>query len=286
MIAPYDETAIRTEAPFGAFRPTLMQNWMRGLARALPYNYAGRKLASLLLGPAGGRRTCAFDVEIFGSQKARLHPGDNICEKRVYLTPHHWDPVERALLARAIGSHTDDSFVFADIGANAGLYTLFARAETLRAGRKFRALCVEPDPEMRARLAFNVAASGAKEEIEIFPYAATAADGPVGFAVNRKSRGMSHVDASGALTVEGRSLVSILNEADVSRLDAMKIDIEGHEYDALEAFFENAPPGLLPQLVFLETSHEAPERAASALVLSAGYRVALANSLNTVFVRG
>lgn len=274
-----------TGPPFGAYAPTPLQKRMRALARALPYTYLGRKLASALLGPAGGRGPRAFDVEIFGSQKARLHPGDNICEKRVYLTPHHWDPEERAFLARAIQAHTEDLFIFADIGANAGLYALFARAEAGRAGRKLRAFCVEPDPEMRARLAFNVAASGAGEEIAIFPYAATAADGPVGFAINRASRGMSHVDASGALMVEGRSLFSIVSEAGVPRIDAMKIDIEGHEYPALEAFFAEAPAALLPKLIFLETSHETPGRGASALVLKAGYRVALANSLNAVFER-
>ena len=270
------------DPPFGALRPGALEERFRGLARGLARNYAGRKLASLLLGPAGGRAKRAYDVEIFGSQKARLHPFDNICEKRVYLTPQHWDAAERALLANRIAAQQGDDFIFADIGANVGLYTLFARAEAQRAGRRLRAICVEPDPDMRARLAFNIAASVAREEIDILPYAATAAEGPVRFSVNRQSRGMSRIAAGGEIEVEGRTLASLLSGQ--TRIDAMKIDIEGHEYSVLEAFFRTAPRRLWPDLMIMETSHEAADKSAKALVLDKGYEIALENGLNSVLV--
>lgn len=270
------------DPPFGALRPGALEERFRALARGLPANYAGRKLASLLLGPAGGRAKRAFDVEIFGSQKARLHPFDNICEKRVYLTPQLWDAEERARLGERIAAHSGADFIFADIGANVGLYTLFARAEAQRAGKRFRAICIEPDPEMRARLVFNIAASGAQEEIEILPCAATATEGPVRFSVNRQSRGMSRIAAGGELKVEGRPLARLL--AGAPRIDAMKIDIEGHEYSVLDAFFRTAPRALWPPLLIIETSHEAPDAPAKGLVAGKGYDIALANTLNTVFV--
>lgn len=271
--------------PFGALAPTPAQQRARSLARRLPANWLGRKAASLLLGPAGGRKRRAYDVDIFDGQRARLHPADNISEKRVYLTPQLWDGAERAALAAAIAAHGDGVFRFMDIGANAGLYTLFARACARRAGLAFRALCVEPDPEMRDRLAFNAQASGAAGDIRLLPYAAAGEDGPLRFAVNAASRGLSHLDAAGGLNVEGRTILSMLTEAaetDAPRLDAMKIDIEGHEYPALEAFLRDAPRALWPRLILCETAHESPARSAKALLVAAGYSEVLQTKRNFV----
>lgn len=272
------------EPPFGAMRPSPAQERARASAQHLPASYAGRKLASLLLGLAGGRQKRAFDVDIFRGQKARLHPFDNICEKRVYLTPQLWDPQERAFLSQHIASLASPDFFFADIGANVGLYTLFARGEALHAGKAFRAICVEPDPEMRARLMQNVAFSDAQGEVAILPFAATAAPARLRFSINRESRGMSHIAPDGEIEVEGRSLLSLLESA--PRIDAMKIDIEGHEYAALAAFFANAPRTLWPRLLMMETSHEDNDRSASRLASGAGYRPALNTGLNTLFLLG
>ncbi|MEQ8936301.1 MAG: FkbM family methyltransferase [Amphiplicatus sp.] len=274
------------EEPFGALAPSPMQARARRLAHRLPHSYFGRKAASLLLGPAGGRQGRAFDVEIFGSQRARLSPADNICEKRVYLTPQHWDPEERTILAGAVAAHRDGLFRFLDIGANAGLYTLFARACAIKRGLHLNAICVEPDPEMRARLAFNVEASGAADDISLLPYAATAADGPLRFAVNVKSRGLSHIDEAGGLVVEGRTIVSMLAESAARRIDALKIDIEGGEYPALKAFFDEAPRALWPRLILCETSHEDPTQSTKALMLAAGYVETLQTQRNFVGTLG
>lgn len=269
-------------APFGALAPAPAQERVRRLAHRLPANWLGRKAASLLLGPAGGRARRAFDVDIFDGQRARLHPADNICEKRVYLTPQLWDGAERAALAAAIAGHDDGVFRFMDIGANAGLYTLFARACAARAGIGLRTIAVDADPEMRARLAFNAAASGATDDILVLPYAAAGEDGPLRFAVNVASRGLSHVDPAGGLTVEGRTILSMLTEAGVTRLDAMKVDIEGHEFPALEAFLRDAPRALRPRLVICETSHESPARSAKTLLVAAGYGKILQTPRNFV----
>lgn len=266
---------------FGALRPGATAQKFRAVGHMLPANYLGRKVASLLLGPAGGRVRRAYDVDVFGTQKARLHPFDNICEKRVYLTPQHWDSEERALLAKRVIAHPHDDFFFADIGANVGLYTLFARAEAQKSRKSFRAFCVEPEPEMRARLAFNVAASDGRAEIEILPFAAAASDGPMPFAVNVQSRGMSRVAKSGETQVEGRTLAALLAHA--PRIDAMKIDIEGQEFAALAAFFRSAPKARWPHFLIVETSHQAPNRSVKTLVLGEGYKTVLENGLNAVF---
>ena len=270
-------------APFGAFRPSPAQERFRALGARLPANYFGRKAASLLLGPAGGRARRAYDVAVFGSQKARLHPFDNICEKRVYLTPQLWDGEERALLGAAIAKFRGAVFTFVDVGANVGLYTLFARSEAIRAGARLHAVCIEADPEMTARLKFNIEASGASSEAAAFNCAASAAEGEVRFSVNRKSRGLSRIDPDGVTRVKARPLRAILADAGVTRVDAMKIDIEGHEYEALGAFFRDAPQELLPGLMIVETSHASQGRTPEILLRDKGYRVLATTPRNTVF---
>ncbi len=47
-------------------------------------------------------------------------------------------------------------------------------------------------------------------------------------------------------------LQRILEEAGVSRVDALKIDVEGFEDRVLTGFFKQAPPSLWPRAVVIE----------------------------------
>jgi FkbM family methyltransferase len=269
---------------FGAYAPSAAQERLRAIGHRLPANYIGRKTASMLLGLAGGRARRVYDVAVFDSQKARLHPYDNICEKRVFLTPQFWDPEERAALARAIARHSGSEFYFVDIGANVGLYSLFALAEARRRGVSLRSLCIEPDDEMRRRLAFNVMASGAEAAICIAPYAVAGKDGRARFSVNAQSRGMSRLKAGGETEIEARALAGLVRESGFARVDAMKIDIEGGENAALAPYFA-ASGAPRPAMIILETTHDGPECAAADLVIAAGYRTLIKTPLNSVLER-
>lgn len=269
--------------PFGALAPTPAQDRWREIGSRLPRNYFGRKAASLLLGPAGGRARRAYDVEIFGSQRARLHPFDNICEKRVFLTPQLWDFSERAFLAELIARHEEPQFNFVDVGANVGLYSLFVRAETRRRGLALRAVCIEPDPEMRRRLEFNVIASQAEEEIKALAFAANSTTALLKLAVRADSRGMTRIDEAGDLIAQGRPLAELVS--DFERIDAMKVDIEGHEFPTLERFFDTAPPAAFPRALLIETQHEKEGRSAFALAAARNYRTAVRTPLNVVLIR-
>lgn len=269
--------------PFGALRPSPFQDRLRALGERLPRNYLGRKAASLLLGPAGGRAARAYDVAVFGSEKARLHPFDNICEKRVYLTPQMWEFEERQILGDLISGHRGRSFDFLDVGANAGLYTLFACAQARKAGVSLKAVCIEADPEMAKRLQFNVFASSAAEMVRIFNCAASDREGDIRFTVNQSSRGLSRVDPDGEMLVAARPLSDICAEAGLQKIDAMKIDIEGHEFAALGAFFRDASASLRPSLIILEISHQPDVNATQSLLADAGYVRRFATRRNAVF---
>lgn len=275
-----------SQTRFGSYAPTAIAEKVRKITHRLPPNYVGRKLASVLLGPAGGRAKRPYDVTVFETEKARLHPFDNICEKRVYATPQFWDVVERAELAAHITASSQSEFYFLDVGANAGLYTLFACAAAKRAGKTMNAACIEPDAEMRSRLAFNISACDAQDNIRIYPYAAAANRGPLNFAVNSESRGLSKVDERGSSIVQGAPLTEIIQaETGFPRIDAMKIDIEGHEYPALDSFFSTAPKSILPALIILEISHEDEQSSALARCEQAGYMASAQTKMNAVLKR-
>ncbi len=275
-----------TEA-FGACAPTRREEIFRQWAHRLPANAFGRRAASLLLGPAGGRSGAPKDVAVFESQRARLRPFDNICEKRVYATPQLWDARERAALAGHIHRHGGEVFCFVDIGANAGLYSLFAREAAMDCGVRIKIAAVEPDPEMRARLAFNIDASDARDDIAIYPYAAYSRRERLRFAPSPASRGMGRLAAEGSLEVEAAPLDEIIGDlAGFPRIDAMKIDIEGGEYEALEPLLTQGARSLRPAFLILETSHEgAGARSALDLCLDAGYALSFRTRMNAVLRR-
>ncbi len=271
-------------AHFGAYCPTGLTAFARNCAQRLGITTPEKWLRSLLFRLAGGKKRKPRDVTVFESQRARLHPYDNICEKRVYAGSTHWDTKERARLAEAIAEHEEDLFYFLDIGANAGLYSLFARATALKSQKSILIACVEPDVSMRARLQFNIASSDAERDILIFPYAAMNARGPVRFSANTKNRGTSCIDENGSTTVEGVPLAEIIKEANFPRVDAMKIDIEGAEFPVLKTFFHETSQTLWPKLAILEVAHDREDHPTLRLFLERGYSITEKSKLNVVLV--
>ncbi|MEM9704863.1 MAG: FkbM family methyltransferase [Pseudomonadota bacterium] len=279
----------RKQPPFGAYKPSSFQELVRTLAAKLPDRPLSRKLASLLLGPAGGRAKRGYDVSVFGDQRARLHPFDNICEKRVYLTPQFWDPAERSALSGLIAqmsARNQDTIRIVDVGANAGLYTLFLRSVCKAHGMEPSVIAIEPDPEMRARLEFNLEASDAADDTRIIGLAASDQSGALRFTVNKTSRGMSKVDADGQTTVAAAPLLEILNHhQDFQKIDILKIDIEGHEAPVLSTFFAEAPDHIMPQHILTEVSHDAQEKPLVTMISEHGYKVVLETPLNALLTR-
>lgn len=101
-----------------------------------------RRLAGSAL--AGG----PVDIEALGA-RMRLHPYTNICEKKMLYTPATFDAQE----LRILGDRLRDGFVFIDIGANIGAYSLFVAGRT---GPSARILAIEPQPHIFDRLTRNI----------------------------------------------------------------------------------------------------------------------------------
>lgn len=224
--------------------------------RAMPANWLGLSIAKLLRKLTLQR--CRYtgegiDTDLWGL-RLRLYPARNGCEKGALFTPQMYDVTERAAIKGAIGICAAHPFTFIDIGANAGLYSLYVAAETCD---RARIIAIEPQPAMVERLIYNIKVNMLRS-IAVIPAAVTASEGTVLLGLNPRDAGGAGVlgkrPGNPAITVAARPLAAILDDAGVDRIDALKIDIEGAEDEALAPFLASAPASLLPRLVIIEDS--------------------------------
>jgi FkbM family methyltransferase len=162
--------------------------------------------------------------------RLRLDPEDVI--HRLLLLDGNWEPQ----VWQGIASHLREGCVFVDVGAHIGYYTLKA-AQMVRATG--RVLAFEPNPSTRDLLAANVGASRAGN-VTILPYACCdrdcelqLIDGPAshtGSASLARENAERFSGSTGAsCAVLGKKLDDIVAELALSRLDVLKIDVEGAE---------------------------------------------------------
>jgi FkbM family methyltransferase len=264
------ETIGNDLSAFGRYRPQGAVARILELTRGASSSWAGKRraffLRSMAIKALKGR---PLDVETLGA-RMRLYPFNNVCEKRILFTPQYFDLAERELLQ----SRVKPDFVFIDIGANIGGYSLFAAAA---AGPNARILAIEPQPEIFERLVYNIR-QNPFASIKALDCAVADVDGEITLFIDADNRGETsmriiNTDSVAAhLRVPAKSLYNIVAEEGFDRIDAMKLDVEGAEDLILEPFFRESSENLWPQLLLIEF---APERWAidlPALLAERGYK--------------
>jgi FkbM family methyltransferase len=268
--------------PFGAFAPRGVLARIIAWTRCAPDSFLGRKTAYALR--RLGLRSLAgapVDIESLGA-KMRLYPDGNVCEKRVLFTPQYFDQRERDLLAGRIR----EGFRFIDIGANIGAYSLFVAA---KAGPGARILAVEPQPDVFARLAFNIA-QNPFGTVKAIACALADKPGELTLFLDPANKGESSVrilrSSTGAtVKVPATTLLALLQSEGYERLDAVKLDVEGAEDLILEPFLRDAPEALWPSFIIIEDSRERWQMDLVGLLTQRGYRMLAQTRLNLIFER-
>jgi FkbM family methyltransferase len=125
--------------------------------------------------------------------------------------------------------------IILDIGANIGLFTLYAA----RAAPQARIFALEPFPATFARLLTTVHDHHLEPRVTCLNYAATGAPGirtmrDVATPSQRRSL-TSPATAIPGIQVRGKALDQIFDENSLRRVDLLKMDIEGSEYEVLLA---------------------------------------------------
>lgn len=131
---------------------------------------------------------------------------------------------------------------FFDVGANFGTYTLIGAQEV---GEKGRVVAVEPAPSINALLFENVTMNGFGPRTDVLRCAVGESAGTVTLHEFETRQGGNSVLPSVAekakatygetvtlREVECRSLDAIIADLGIERIDLMKIDVEGFEYQA------------------------------------------------------
>lgn len=244
-IPDFDDTR-----PWGAYPPTAGVARLLAVAHTMPPALSA--LTKLLRRPVKYRLATPLDLQVW-DLKLRLLPRGNMSEQKLYTAPQLFDRDEFALLARVLRP----GGVFVDVGANAGIYSFWAHRCMQGRGR---IVAVEPDPEMRRRLEFNLRTNGLAD-IDLCPVALSDHEGTAELQVNPRQRGENTLELGEAqrvggerqsLTVPVTTLLALLQSKGVTRVDALKIDIEGHEPPVLRHFLTHAPESMWPRAVISE----------------------------------
>lgn len=249
---------------FGTYDLSPLRRALLGLCNTAADNKLGRWYVSLLRKTALAGLSGPFDVTTPQGLNLRLHPFSNRCEKRMIAGSHLWDAPERAALVEAIQNKPSaNPFIFFDVGANVGLYSLTSWKAANDAGKILTAFAIEPDDINSGRLCFNIQASNA--DIVHIPCAVGGSSG-VGKAVGGdKNRGEVRIAEADTPSYKGtddgeiiiKTLADIVDNQHVDEIDAMKVDVEGHDLAALETFFQQAPKTMWPKLLIIETGRGA-----------------------------
>lgn len=273
-----------THPPFGTYTPSSIQSFFMAIGHRMPPTWVGRRVASLIRSFLKRWLVQPIDAVRLGS-RMRLYANGNASEKRLMTSPQFFDPDELAVLEQAL----TPGFIFVDIGANAGAYTLFVAR---RVGSGGKIVAVDPHPTARQRLKCNLDLNGI-DWVTVAPVALADGAGTMSLFINDRNIGNSSLNAdqgqSGAqrsIEVPCRTLFSLVEQEGLDRIDAVKIDVEGVEDRILVPFFAEAPPALWPNLLLIEDNHAAWKVDLLAILKRCGYLTIIATGGNLVLRRG
>ncbi|MEM7618489.1 MAG: FkbM family methyltransferase, partial [Pseudomonadota bacterium] len=208
------------------------------------------------------------DIQYHGI-KLRLLPQKNTIESKILFSSRFREKKE--LLA--IKEKIKNGGTFIDIGANLGYYSLM----TAKAGAG-KIIAVEPNPSLFNRLQQLSSLNGFDDVIEVFQTGLGAQKGQITLTISDEDLGSSSAcnpDVNGKqIKIEVQILQDLLSQNGITKLDAMKIDVEGMEDKILFPFFENAPSSLHPSLIIIEENDNLWERNILQWLLENGYKTA------------
>jgi FkbM family methyltransferase len=262
--------------PFGRFRLDGPRGALLRAAQRMPPTWMGRRAALALRKVVLRTAGPTIDAEVEGL-RLRLYPRSNVCERKFLFMPRMFDPVERAL----IDAELPADGVFVDIGANVGLYTLWAAR---RLGEGGRVLAVEPNPVAFGRLTCNLALNGLEGRVTAVPCGVADREGAFDLHLDATNLGGGSLVETGGETIRVPCLPldGLLAAHGIERVDILKIDVEGAEELVLPPFLERAPAALRPRTILIEESSARWRGDLIGTLESHGYRVTTRTRMNLI----
>ena len=153
-----------------------------------------------------------------------------------------------------------------------------------------KVVAVEPNPTAYRRLTFNVKTNEFDDFVALESLALGSSVGEAMLSVPTGSIGGSKIgdldNVRERVRVPMRPLASLLVRHGITRIDVLKIDIEGMEDCVLSPFFAGAPRELWPKCVIIEhTMRREWDRDILEFMLGNGYRTDGRTRTNTLLVK-
>ena len=230
--------------PFGTYAPSGLQGAIIDLARnsGLHRGFFRPTLNRLLNGLKAGPLDVKRDIGSY-----RLHYQDNLIEIGILLHPTY-NSREIAFCAEAVA----DGGWFIDVGANIGLYSVAVAVKSPKA----KVLAIEPGPVALARLYPNIEASDLIKQIKVAECAISDSERTGGLVFQDGDLAIARFEEGIEGGMVTRTLLSLLDELKITKIGALKIDIEGREAEALGPFFREAPKARWPKRIVIEHLHD------------------------------
>lgn len=236
-----------TTSPFGTYRAEGLVRSAWALADRHALSAGLRKRVRGLIGRVFRG---PYDTEVDGL-RFRIYPAENYDDRKILSKRRLPEKAEHALLEPYLG----EGVSFIDVGANIGAYTLFA------ARRGARVLAVEANPQTAEKLAFNIAANGLGSVV-VANVAVGEREGTAtlwqkpsncGFAtlVEDLTKGQWAGDWR-ASAVMVRPLADLLADKGMTRIDVLKVDVEGYEDRVLLPYLRGCARADWPRVIMLE----------------------------------
>ena len=173
-------------------------------------------------------------VQVEQGVSLNLDPGDLVSYS--ILKNREWQPG----VWTALDSRLGPGAVLLDVGAHIGYFSLKGAAKV---GPKGRVVSFEPNPETLVQLRSNVAASQVESTVTVEPIAASDRDQQLTLYATRgvntgasslsKENAGAFDEAPKGYPVRARPIDDVVAELGLTRVDAIKIDVEGAEVSVL-----------------------------------------------------
>lgn len=265
-------------SPFGTFQPKYLNQKIIAFTRKIGASWLAKRLVFILRKCVIKLEKQCIDTILFGS-KLRLYTHGNICEKRALFSPASFDFFERKMIAEL----QSEGAVFVDIGANVGLYSIYTASEFAKHPSS-RVIAVEPHPEIVKRLRYNCSLNP-DLPIEVVEGAIADSEGESFLMEGEDNLGQSCLSNEGH-KIKTQSLLHLLKAKEVTKVSALKVDVEGAEEAVLVPFLQDAPDDLLPHMIIIEENYDNWDVDIPKLAESRGYSLFKKTKMNMILTRG
>ena len=235
-------------APFGSYAPRLLKLTLSATRRCST-SWLGKRVAFLMR--VLRCELCAVGRSMSSrSARACASPVQQQRRKAAVVHAAIFRPARAGVSRRA----AEGRLRLLDVGASVGGYALAIAAI---GGPRARILAVEPLPALFERLAYNIGQSDFAN-VKAVSCALADVDGEVTLFVNTYNQGESSVRIVSAearveqIQVRAKTLLTLAREEGYSKIDAIKLDVEGAEDLVLDPFLSTAPRALWPRLIVME----------------------------------